>query len=75
MQKSLYGESHPDVACTLNILEEVYGKQSDLEIAEQHYLEPLSLKKNFGEGHAHVANTLHNLGRVCLSVPGQSGES
>ncbi|MBD2627708.1 tetratricopeptide repeat protein [Anabaena variabilis FACHB-164] len=56
------GESHPDIANSLNNLALLYGSQGRYTEAESLHLQALQLRKHLlGESHPDVANSLNNL--------------
>ena len=66
--KARFGESHPNVALSLNNLGSLYDNQGRYTEAETLFLQALELhKKLLGESHPSVATSLSNLAHVYLS--------
>ena len=62
MRKSLLGDSHPDVAASLNNLAELYRSQGRYDEAEPLYVSALEIWKSLlGDSHPNVATSLNNL--------------
>ena len=65
MYKRLLGESHPDVASSVNNLAVLYSSQGRYSEAEPLYVEALGMyKRLLGESHPYVASSLWNLGAM-----------
>ena len=65
MRKQLLGETHPNVASSLNNLAILYKNQGRYELAETLYLQALQMRKQLlGESHPDVASGLNNLANL-----------
>ncbi|WP_422641108.1 tetratricopeptide repeat protein, partial [Tolypothrix tenuis] len=66
--KNLLGESHPDIATSLNNLAELYRSQGRYSEAEPLYVKALELtQRSLGELHPSFATSLNNLALLYLS--------
>ncbi len=75
LSRKRLGQSHPDVAISLNNLALLYESQGRYQEAEPFYLEALEmLKRLLGQSHPHVASSLNNLGFLYQSQ-GRSSEA
>ena len=67
-QRQLYGEEHPSLAQSLNLLASVQRNEGKLVESEQIRREALAMqRKLLGEENAEVAQTLSNLGELLIA--------
>ena len=65
INKSFYGENHPEVAATLHALGQAWSALGENKKAIELYEQSLRISKSFyGENHPSVAATLHALGQA-----------
>lgn len=67
IRRNLYGNSHPDVAASANLIGAIHFWRTEFVEAEIAFKEALDIRiKCLGELHEDVASSLNNLGNVQL---------